>query len=86
MDSERGTPEVLLIEIVVSQPAVVDHRLSKNDSNIVLFTSNMHSHHILIPLLLRFISIWYEYRLPVLLDQRKFVFECFLMPILLFSS
>ena len=46
MDSERGTPEVLLIEIVVSQPAVVDHRLSKNDSNIVLFTSNMHSHHI----------------------------------------
>jgi len=50
MDSERGTPEVLLIEIVVSQPAVVDHRLSGH------------------------------------LDQRKFVFACFLMPILLFSS
>ena len=31
MDSERGTPEVMLIEMVVSQPVVVYPQLTKID-------------------------------------------------------
>ena len=31
MESERGTPEVMLIEMVVSQPVVVYHQLTEID-------------------------------------------------------